>query len=50
LINNLKTDWSVVKKKSKKELECFFEKINIPLKSRAEDLSKEDWKNILNNV
>lgn len=49
LLNNLKTNWSFVENLDKKEIENILKKTNISLKSRSEDLSKEDWKNILKN-
>ncbi len=49
LINNLKTDWDFVENLSKDEIGDMFEKANIPLKARAENLSKKDWGNILDS-
>ncbi len=47
LLNNLKTNWNFIENLDKKEIEKVFIKTKIPLKSRAENLLKEDWKNLL---
>jgi len=50
LINNLKNEFFNKKKIKSKKLEEIFIKNNIDLKIRAENLSKNDWKNILVEV
>lgn len=35
---------------NKRDLEIIFEKIKIPLKTRAENLNLEDWKNLVKNL
>ncbi|MCG2695278.1 16S rRNA (adenine(1518)-N(6)/adenine(1519)-N(6))-dimethyltransferase RsmA [Candidatus Parcubacteria bacterium] len=52
LINNISTDLNKIKKlkKSKEKLEEIFKKNKISLKSRAENLSIQDWKNLFIDI
>lgn len=49
LLNNLETNW-ILMNKNKEKLKDILEKSDISLKIRAENLSLEDWINILKNI